>query len=249
MRFLYSPALWTGHPELVSGAVHVTGITADADPGALAAAVARHTAVARTRLRDGTEGEFPEIQAWRRAFTRMGVKPTQYRNAAEALLRRYRKEGSLPSVHPLVDLCNAVSVAYAIPVGVFDLGCVTGPLEVRHAVGDEVFLSFSGRTEHPDPGEVIFADGSGRAHARRWTHRQSGHSVVRDTTASALIVAEALHDSAPADVGKLIATVTAELAGLWPVTPTAVILTPSGGPADLPVRAARPVPRTARGTE
>jgi DNA/RNA-binding domain of Phe-tRNA-synthetase-like protein len=37
----------------------------------------------------------------------MGLKPTQYRCAPEALLRRLRKEGTLPPLHPLVDLCNA----------------------------------------------------------------------------------------------------------------------------------------------
>lgn len=66
------------------------------------------------------ESEFGQIQAWRRAFSQMGLKPTQYRCAAEALLRRLRKEHSLPRLHPLVDLCNAASAAYAIPVAVFD---------------------------------------------------------------------------------------------------------------------------------
>ncbi len=135
----------------------------------------------------------------------MGLKPTQYRCASESLLRRFRKEGSLPALHPLVDLCNAVSLAYAIPVAVLDLDAVSGPLEVRYATGDEEYLTFAGDTEHPAPGEVIFADQAGQAHARRWTNRQSGRSAVRDTTSTALIVAEALHDSAPADVLDLIA--------------------------------------------
>ena len=57
---------------------------------------------------------------------------------------------------------------------------------------------------------MIFADQAGQAHARRWTNRQSGRSAVRDTTSTALIVAEALHDSAPADVPDLIAALAAE---------------------------------------
>ena len=61
----------------------------------------------------------------------MGLKPTQYRCAAESLLRRLRTQGSLPRLHPLVDLCNAISVAYAIPVAVFDVSKLTGDLEVR----------------------------------------------------------------------------------------------------------------------
>lgn len=51
----------------------------------------------------------------------MGLKPTRYRSAAEALLRRFKREDKLPHVHPLVDLCNAVLLAFALPIAVFDL--------------------------------------------------------------------------------------------------------------------------------
>jgi DNA/RNA-binding domain of Phe-tRNA-synthetase-like protein len=170
--------------------------------------------VARSRLAGTTEAQLPEIQAWRRVFASMGLKPTQYRCASEALLRRFRKDGDLPRVHPLVDLCNAVSLAYAIPIAVFDLGRVEGDLEVRYATGKEEYLTFGGETEHPAPGEIVFADTGGRAHARRWTNRQSGYSAVRDTTDSALIVAEAVHDSAAADIARLVAAIRAPLASL-----------------------------------
>ncbi len=60
--------------------------------------------MAAERLAGRTESELEEIQAWRRAFARMGLKPTQYRCAAESLLRRFRKEGALPRIHPVVDL-------------------------------------------------------------------------------------------------------------------------------------------------
>ena len=120
----------------------------------------------------------PQTQAWRRAFARMGLKPTQYRCASEALLRRYKKEGALPAIHPLVDLCNAISMAYAIPVAVLDAGRVIGSIEVRCADGSENYLAFSGEIEHPYAAEVIFADDAGNAHARRWTNRQSALSAV-----------------------------------------------------------------------
>jgi DNA/RNA-binding domain of Phe-tRNA-synthetase-like protein len=157
----------------------------------------------------------------------MGLKPTQYRCAAESLLRRFRKEGSLPRLHPLVDLCNAVSLAFAIPVAVLDVAAITWPLQVRYAAGDEDYLTFGGETEHPAAGEVIFADQAGRAHARRWTNRQSGLSAVGDTTTAVLIVAEALHDSAARDVPELMAAVAAELATTWSVSSPAAVLTPA----------------------
>jgi DNA/RNA-binding domain of Phe-tRNA-synthetase-like protein len=224
MYFQHAKEIWAGYPELVAGVVLAGGVSADAVVGLR---VARFVATAQDRLASGSESEFPEIRAWRRAFSRMGLKPTQYRCASESLLRRLRKEGELPRVHPLIDVCNAVSVAFAIPVAVFDVARIRDGLEVRPATGEERYETFSGQLERPDPGEVIFADAAGQAHARRWTNRQSGHSAVREGTTTVLIVAEAMHDSAAADVPELTATIARELAGGWPVTPRTALLSQS----------------------
>jgi DNA/RNA-binding domain of Phe-tRNA-synthetase-like protein len=173
------------------------------------------------------EGELPEIQAWRRAFSAMGLKPTQYRCASESLLRRLRKQGTLPQLHPLVDLCNAVSAAFGIPVAAFDISKITGHLQVRYAAGDEDYLTFSGDVEHPTAHEVIFADQARRVHARRWTNRQSGLSAVQNSTTAVLIVAEAMHDSAASDVPELTAAVADELHALWSLRPAVTVLSQS----------------------
>jgi DNA/RNA-binding domain of Phe-tRNA-synthetase-like protein len=222
MYFEHSPQIWLDFPGLVPGALFAEGITSDVEVGANASAF---TTAAAARLARCTESELPEIQAWRRAFAAMGLKPTQYRCASESLLRRFRKDGALPELHPLVDLCNAISLAYAVPVAVFDVSAITGYLQVRHATGEEDYLSFSGDTEHPAVGEVIFADQAGAAHARRWTNRQSARSAVQDTTSAALIVAEALHASAASDIPELLAAMTGELGALWSIKPESAVLT------------------------
>jgi DNA/RNA-binding domain of Phe-tRNA-synthetase-like protein len=225
MDFEHSRDIWRDFPELVPGVLFAEGLRREVSPAE--APADRFLATAAHRLAGGSEAELPEIQAWRRAFARMGLKPTQYRCASESLLRRFRKEGSLPRLNPLVDLCNAISLAYAIPLAVFDVSRVTGGLEVRYADGDEAYLTFSGEIEHPAAREVIFADEARRVHARRWTNRQSGWSAMRDSTGAALIVAEALHESAPADVRKLTEDLAAELEAVWSVIPAAAVLTPS----------------------
>lgn len=131
----------------------------------------------------------------------------------------------MPQIHPLIDLCNAISLAFAIPVAVFDISKIAEYNEVRYATGAEIYLAFSGEEEHPEPGEVIFADKAGRAHARRWTNRQSRYSAVGDGTTAVLIVAEAMHSSADADVQKLTAAIADGLTVTWSVTPKARILT------------------------
>src|SRR5262245_18018472 len=98
------------------------------------------------------------------------------------------------------------------------------PLEVRYAIGDEQSVAFSGAVENPTPGEVVFADVAGHAHARRWTNRQSAASAVSDTTSTVLIVAEALHDSAAEDIRSLIGTLSTEIAAVWPAERVTAIL-------------------------
>jgi DNA/RNA-binding domain of Phe-tRNA-synthetase-like protein len=222
VHFIHAPAIWQTFPELVAGAIHADGIH---DHAAVQPALTRYTAIARSRLEAGAESELPAIQAWRRGFARMGLKPTQYRCAAEALLRRLRKEGSLPPLHPLVDLCNAVSMAYATPIAVFDLVRVAGSLQVRHATGDEDYLAFSGEHERPDAGEVIFADEQGRVHARRWCNRQSALSAIGPATSRVLIVAEGMHDAAAHEVPELLGSLTTELQALWGARARSAVLT------------------------
>ena len=110
MYFHHSRDIWRDFPELVPGVLFAEGISSDARSGSR---VAPFNATAEARLARAPEGELPEIQAWRRAFSRMGLKPTQYRCASESLLRSFRKEKSLPQIHPLIDVCNALSRAFA----------------------------------------------------------------------------------------------------------------------------------------
>jgi len=224
MHFQHSAQIWRDFPGLVPGVVFAEGITPDVS---VAAHTAKFTAVAATRLAAAPESQLPEIQAWRRAFARMGLKPTQYRCAAESLLRRFRMQGDLPRLHPLIDMCNSVSLAFAIPVAAYDVAKITDWLEVRHAAGDEEYLTLSGEMEHPAAGEVIFCDSACRAHARRWTNRQSGLSAVRDSTTAALIVAEAMHESASVDVRSLTAAIAEELNAIWSASPAVTVLSDS----------------------
>ena len=224
MLFGHSTALWQQFPQLVPGVLVVGDVRPDVD-----VPLEPWHARARERLARGPESELVEVSAWRRAYTQMGLKPTQYRSAAEALLRRFRREGDLPRLHPLVDLCNAISLAFALPVAVFDLAGVDSRLEVRHAAGGEEHTGFGGETERAEPGEVIFVDAASHAHARRWTFRQSRRSTVSPGTRDVLIVAEGLHPAASTDVPALIDALATHLGGLWGAPRHRAVLT-AGAP-------------------
>jgi DNA/RNA-binding domain of Phe-tRNA-synthetase-like protein len=231
MYFYHTAAIWREFPQLVPGLLLVGSITPEAD---VAGRLAPFYDRAKARLNHGPESELPEVAAWRRAYAQMGMKPTQYRSAGEALLRRFRREGTLPQLHPLVDLCNAVSLAFALPVAVFDLDGVEGYLEVRHATGAEEYLAFGGEVEAPEPGEVIFADAADHVHARRWTFRQSRRSTVGQATRRVLIVSEGLHATAATDVPALIDALAGEISGVWGAPKGQAVLTAEAPRWELP---------------
>jgi DNA/RNA-binding domain of Phe-tRNA-synthetase-like protein len=51
-----------------------------------------------------------------------GCKPSRYPCSAEAFLKRVARGDGLPAINRLVDLYNAVSVAFALPLGGEDAG-------------------------------------------------------------------------------------------------------------------------------
>lgn len=177
--FAYDEKVPERFPTIEAGVVHATGLSnAPSSPRLLEEYRAEQRA-ASERLEASTIAEIPSISAWRRVFTDFGTRSTQYRNAAEALLRRLSRHGDIPAINTLVDIGNLVSIRYAMPLAVFDLGNVTSPLTVRFTAGVEPFTDL-GSTESvvPDPGEVIFTDDEGEVCARRWCWRQSAGSVT-----------------------------------------------------------------------
>ena len=220
--FRYDDAIVERFPTIRAGVVDATGLVNESStPDLLAAYQAEQRAVL-DRLATTAIAEHASIAAWRRAFSAFGAKPTQYRNAAEALLRRLQKHGDIPSISPLVDLGNLVSIRYAMPVAVFDRAKVAGPITVRFARGSEPFADLgSSESAHPEPGEVVFVDADGVVCARRWCWRQSAHSATGPMTSTALIVVEGHHDTAGRDVESAVADLVELLAAYQPESQTA----------------------------
>lgn len=196
-RFRYDPAIIERFPAVVGGLIHATGVHNGPTPSRLAAAFHDETLAVRARIGETPLSELPTLAAWRKVFRGFGVDPTQYRSAAEALLRRLTKQGELPSIGTLVDLANLVSIWYELPVAVFDQRGISGGTIVRFAHGGERWADLgSSQTEHPEPGEVIFADEADVVSARRWCWRQSAASGAREDTTEILVTVEGHHDAA-----------------------------------------------------
>ena len=215
--FDYDAAVRDAFPTIRAGVVRADGLVNQASSHGLREAYRAEQNAARKRLNATPIAEIPSIAAWRRAFAGFGAKPTQYRSAPEALLRRLDKHGDIPSISTLVDLGNLVSIRYALPVAVLDRAKVAGSITVRFATGAEHFEELgSSETVHPEPGEVIFVDADGVVSARRWCWRQSARTATGPDTTEALFVVEGHHDHAATDLTRATADLTMLLAAHQP---------------------------------
>lgn len=114
------------------------------------------------------------LAAWAEVFRAFGAKAKRTPCSAEALRKRVLRDGTLPAIDPVVDLYNAISVRYALPVGGENIAAYTGAPRLVIADGSERFdIVKEGKVvyESPEPGEVIWRDDQGVT-CRRWNWRQ-----------------------------------------------------------------------------
>ncbi len=199
--FQYHTDIIRRFPGIVGGVIYARGMSNVPSPEGLREAFQAEQQVVLRRVGKMPLSQLPALAAWRSAFREFGVEPTQYRSAAEALLRRLTKKGDIPSINALVDLCNLVSIRYALPTAVFDTRAIQGTLTVHFADGTERYTTLGQQeVDHPAVGEVVFSDESGLVMARRWCWRQSEQSAAQPDTTTAIITIEGHHATAPDDI-------------------------------------------------
>lgn len=101
----------------------------------------------------------PTVAALRALFRAAGCDPTRYRPSSEALLRRVLKGEELPSIHPLVDLNNCLSVALAVPCCVVGEDRFAPPVVLRAGRPGESYESLRGPFNLE--GKPLLADDAG----------------------------------------------------------------------------------------
>ena len=192
MQFIVQPEVFVRFPGLMLAAAVAHGIDntqqlpaverewGDAWQGAAAAAVY------------GNAQSHPRVRPWRQSFQAQGISGKEFPSSAEALLRRALKGGEPFHINPLVDLYNAISLRHFVPAGAFDLGEISGPLELRLTRPGDHFLALDATEplELP-PGEVCYADGA-TILTRHFVWRQSRIAAITPDTKDVFLVSEIL---------------------------------------------------------
>jgi DNA/RNA-binding domain of Phe-tRNA-synthetase-like protein len=210
--FQYHPDIIARYPTLIGGVILGHKLSNGPTPAPLLAEYQQEQQAVLDRIGKKPLSEIESLSAWRGAFRSFGIDPTQYRSAAESLLRRLTKQGNIPSINKLVDLGNLVSIRYALPVAIVDTQALTGMVTVHFASGTESFRPLGeAAPEHPEPGEVVFSDEAGLGIARRWCWRQSDESAARESTTDVIVTVEAHHANGRDDVQRALADLMALL--------------------------------------
>lgn len=188
-------------PEFVVGVVAVTGIDNSKEVPAITKMLEENSeAVINYFAETGNKAKNdPCVTPYREAFRAIGINPNRYSCAAEALMDRLAKGKGLPSINPAVDLGNAISLKYKLPIGAHDLytfvredgtgrGAADTGLEVRPATAEDTFRPFGageGEFDNPDAGEIVYVSGH-EVRTRRWTWRQSEVGKMTEKTSGVL---------------------------------------------------------------
>jgi len=134
------------------------------------------------------------LASWAETYQRFGAKPSRTPCSAQALRKRVLKDGRLPAINPVVDLYNAVSLRYAIPVGGENADTYAGRPLLTIADGTEAFdtvMNGEAVVENPEPGEVIWRDEIGVT-CRRWNWRQGTRTRLENASGRMWFVLESL---------------------------------------------------------
>lgn len=202
--FIAEPSFWDVFPDVEIGIVCVDGVKPTAEISEennqraqeLLQAANTH---AQRWLTSTSISENEVVRVWRDAYQRFKTKRGA-RCSVENLLKRVLKDNPVGHIVPSVDVSNAISLKYALPIGAENLDAVQGTFRLALTEGGDEFLPI-GETES-DPtlaGEIAYLDDAG-AICRCWNWRDGQRTEVSDTTPHCVFIMECVDPTRSADL-------------------------------------------------
>lgn len=175
MRFYVDDKFFEIVPNAVFGIVIAKGIDNRTYPKEIKSLLDENIASCEEYYGGKKVKEEKEVTCYRDAMREMGFNPNKYMCSIEALLTRISKKKGFPTINPIVDLGNAISIKHKVPLGAHDINSNQGDFCVRPATEKDTFRPFGAgedELDNPEVGEIVYASGNS-IRTRRWTWRQS----------------------------------------------------------------------------
>lgn len=198
-KFIAEESFWKLFPEAAIGVIVARGMKpADEVPAEDAAAIAtllrEANAQADRHLTSNTISQNEVVRVWRDAYQQFKTKKGA-RCSIENLLKRVLKGNPVGSITPAVDIYNAVSLKYALPVGGEDIDTFEGDLRLGITEGGDAFRALGEDEDDPTlPDELCYRDDAG-AVCRCWNWRDGQRTALTDDSESAFLIIECVDPS------------------------------------------------------
>ncbi len=182
MKFKIASEIFEKLPHFCAGVVVAKGFDNHQNYPEITAMLDNAIKDCEQRLTGVKIKESPLIVPYREAFQCLDINPNKFQCSAEALFTRISKGKGLPHINPLVDLNNAISLTYTLPMGTHNLGLSEADIEMRVAKEGDSFIPFGATEAEAVPtGEVVYAV-ENQVRTRRWTWRQSEIGKIDENT-------------------------------------------------------------------
>ncbi|MBE6140736.1 MAG: hypothetical protein E7172_04295 [Firmicutes bacterium] len=129
------------------------------------------------------------VKLYRESFEKLEINPNKFMVSIEALLTRISKQKGLPHINAIVDLGNAISLKYYLPIGAHDLdSMIDNEFCIRLSKNGDKFIPFKETEgEEVDKDEVVYAT-KNEIRTRRWIWRQSEKGKITEKTSNLLFI-------------------------------------------------------------
>ncbi len=208
-KFIIDEQVFKMLPSVCFGAVVAYGVDNKIANATIAEILAKEVEAARERLAGVNIKQYPPIVHYRTAFREIGINPNRYANSVEALNKRIASDAPFPSINTVVDIGNAISLRYTLPIGAHDIDKLEGrDLEVRPACESDTFIPFGETAEESVPvNELVYVSGNA-VRTRRWIWRQSEIGKIDDTSANVVFPIDGFIGANDEEVRKAMADLT-----------------------------------------
>lgn len=133
------------------------------------------------------------VSVWRDTYQKFPTKKGA-RCSVENLLKRVLHDNPVGIIFPSVDITNAISLKYALPIGAEDASKFVGDLRLGIMKGDEYYLAHGEENEEPPiEGEIAYADDEGVV-CRCLNWRDAKRTEINDDTTYEFIAMECVEE-------------------------------------------------------
>lgn len=147
-------------PGFSLGIIRYSNVTLSDSPKMLQGRINLFVETLRLERELSQISEIEGIREWRAMFKKLGIDPSRYRPASEALTRRLLQGNPFFWINSGVDVNNFLSVLHALPYGLYDADKLSGDIVCRLGKEDDHYEGLNGRDVNME-GKLLLADAQG----------------------------------------------------------------------------------------